>query len=245
MKHHRGNSCIYAFEKKYILAKKIGISVNTFSSYLEYCLKKGYAVKKGDTIQFIKLIKIITDIFGYKRLNSYRHVRFFKHCATEDMNVSSIYEKIKWEMAKLNFNQQQWHNDRLQKAYDLSQNCQKQKSVRFIQKIARKYYGTSSIEDFKSICDKKKFIVRTGKCHVSKILGSSTQTGARLLKLWTKDGFITREIVRKFYKVFLDEELEDILETRYTHVLPCSSGYQCTLGSIVSVVLSEDIGVQG
>lgn len=234
---------MYAFEKKYLLAKEIGISVNTFSSYLKYCLDKGYAVKKGDTIHFVKLRKIIIDIIGIKKFNSYRHVRFFKHCATEGMNVAAIYEKIKWGMAKLNYNQQQWHNDRLQKAYDLSQNCQNQKSVNFILKIAKYYYGVRSYEKFKSICDGKEFHVRTGKCHVSKILGSSYQTGARLLRSWTKDGLITREIVKKFFRSNLDEAILKECEEEYSHVVEMSMGYQCTMGSIVVLTRVDEVGV--
>jgi len=189
-KRYRRNSIIYRHDKKFQIAKIVGISATTTAKYLNECENLGLIIPHYKERKFIKLTQIIKILFPNENLRAFVHVRFFRG-KSHLKQVNEINEELKIEMAVANFKRQNHNIEKNSVIDDLDQNCYKSRKPNCLKALARKH--RCSVGKLPSI-DRIHHIV-TGKNHLSGILGCSPATAAALLRKWDRAGLINRTIV--------------------------------------------------
>lgn len=172
VKRYRRNSVIYAHEKRYIVARELGLSPITLGKHIEACIRAGIAHKTlSGHIVFIGLKQAIIKLFGglyndvHKLLKDWKHKRFFK-----EFNISTFRE----------------FQDRIGLSI-LAQNIGRQDHKR---RTDRNQRGIIKSTEKRGV---------TGKSHIAGLLGCSPATGLRRLRKWSLKGLIKRVVKKKLY----------------------------------------------
>lgn len=176
-KKHRKNSIIFKDESNIELAKKLGISYNSFKKYYSYCISKKILTPYGDNLQFVKLTKVFF-ILGLE-LNKY-HVFHWKRY--EELNIKNIYNEIQEQILLLNFKQQQFRLKKKKKEIDtiLAVENSKKSHPKKVKSLIKKYGSFSKAKS--SISKKYANSIVSGKFHTSKLIGCSPSTGLNILR---------------------------------------------------------------
>ena len=209
--------------KAYVLAGKLGMSTVTYKKYLGLLKERGYINQYG---AIIKLSKIVDDLFPSK---ANKHLHFFKGKERKP-DFKYYYELIKYAFAERNFNQQEYFiekNYKLRKALD-----------RFIgkqqYKHALKRFGVDCLEKLVQCLNAQEENVRTGKYHLSKLLGCSSATASLLLRKWHDQEKYERVVNTQFIPMFVCHESFDLLKSMgFKFILPSKGGFLVSLGSYI------------
>lgn len=212
IKERRENSCIYKSEKKYILAKEIGISVNTFSSYLNSLFRLKLAWKDNDNnihiedfYECIRVLRKYPDIKETRRSFKYMEVWKKSKRKIDFKKFYPVLEALKEEFLRLNISQQTYRLGEIRNAQLLFENSiSGERELKALKRL-QKRFGFKSLTDFEMyLCtiDWEKTFSRTGKFHLANILGVSEATAARYLQKWNKQSDIF--ILKKHYEKVSD-----------------------------------------
>lgn len=201
-KNARKNSFIYKWEKKYLLAKKAGISVNTFSKYLQECISLGIVKRIGEHYQFISLSDILFILFSKDSsktevLKEWKFIRFWK--GINITTIKDIYEKIQFGIARLNYKRQEYKMSWVKNIKDFLWNrihTKQEKAILLKTLKMKKYRGMSFEEIQQSIREEIKYsFIKSGKFHVANLLGCSSSAGTKRLSQWVEKGWIERKYI--------------------------------------------------
>lgn len=209
-KRHRRNSIFYAKERKYLTAKAIGISVNTFGKYLYRLEKLGLVVKHNGCLVFTKLSTCIKVLLGKegKSFSAFRFVPLLK-----EPSFKAVYASLQAEIFKLNISHQQYRIDRIKEAQRLLEsNCINRGSANFIKRVS------AQCEVNVSRIGKDSLYAKSGKNHIASLLGSSASTGLKRLRNWNRDGIIKRTVITKEL-LHVNHASFDLLKDHYKHIL--------------------------
>ena len=214
-KRHRKNSIFYSKERKYITARQIGISVNTFSKYLDKLTKMGLirTLSNGCKI-FDKLSKCIKSILGKedKSFKAFRFVSFKK-----DASFKAVYASLQAEILRLNITHQEYRNGAILRAKQaFSENSINKGDWVNIRQVS-KQLGFERVDQVLSI-DESKHRSKTGKNHLSNLLGCSPSTALKRLRNWHRDGIINRTVVTKEL-LPANPGSFDLLKSEYNYLL--------------------------
>lgn len=190
-KDYRLNSVVLQKEKKYILAKEMGVSVNTFSKYWQLSKDLELIKKHGDHYQVIALETIIHLFFN--DLTIWRHIRFWKGIESQTKTTyNELLERIKFAVFKNNCNQQLYFKRGFVEVKNAFENG---KPVGKLLKSVAQKNNISISEVIRISKSENEFNAVTSAKHTANLLGFSTPTGNRLLNLWAKNNLIKRNII--------------------------------------------------
>lgn len=230
-KARRRNSCIYGHEKKYILAKELGISVNTYSKYLSECLRLQLCRRSGEGYVFNGLKFAITALFG-DCLSDYKYVRFFRGI-DQKKDFNTILERIKFAVAECNFKRQQYRIKEITDVVEWLNRPNKENKYNKAKRIASKL--GCSISEITRISKKLSLYIKTGKKHLSNLLGCCTASATRYLHKW--DGvFIKRTNIFKSFDIVINEETFQIMNNTFNHVKVIGNKFKIDIGSKVTIL---------
>lgn len=229
----RRNSLLYTKDRLVLLAKNIGVSLNTFKKYLKKCSDLGLLVPFNNSRKFQKLSVCIKTILPELNFKKFRFVRFFCKTLT---TVKSIYEQIRYSVFVSHAKTQQHNINRKTAIQSLNSNRTTHSQMKLLKRIAKKQGCEVGSLVSLSKCNEE---IVTGKYHLSNIIGCSPSTASKLLIRWHCREAIKREIVEVGIKCPVTHDHFDALKSLgYTHVLVSKdmSGFKCKIGSKVSIV---------
>lgn len=228
-KRHRRNSIFYAKERKYITAKALGISVNTFGKYLLKLESFGLVTWSNGCRVFAKLsecIKLLLKKSG-RSFKAFKLVPLSKKCC-----FKAVYLQLQTGIVAQNINHQEYRNSQFKAAkIALESNRIKRKGFELINQV-KKYHNFECIDQALSI-DEKDLRPKTGKYHIASLLGASPSTGLKRLRNWNRDGIIIRSIVTK--KLLpANASTFDLLKEKYKYLLINNDGnFYAQIGSTI------------
>lgn len=232
-KKYRRNSLFYKNEKKYLTAKALGISPATFSKYVVEIKKIGLITEHPGCLKLAKLTTCIQTLTGRfnNDFSAFKYVRFFAGVDYENVNFKSICQQINIQIVKLNITSQDYKVNIIKSAISILKSNRFQKGKTQLLKKASAIVGGMS--KLKSI-DPKLLHNKTGKYHLSKLLGCSPSTGLNRLRSWSKLNLIKRTIVKVNLNIKANHSTFDLLKDKYKYLLINSKGdYYIQAGSTV------------
>lgn len=237
-KKHRRNSLFYKNEKKYLTAKKLNISVNTFSKYLIRLEELGLITKHSGCLKFAKLKTCIEILLGKKdkEMKAFKYVRFKAGVNYKKVSFKEIYERIRFVIFGQNVSNQEYHIGLIKKAKEIiSRNRINKAKMEFLKSMYKKL-GLKSVWSLSNFEMKDSAV--SGKYHCAKIIGCSDSTGLRCLRLWNKKKLISREVIFKKISHSISFPAYDELKKVYSNVIVDYSNntFRTCLGSKVKIV---------
>jgi len=216
-------------------SSKIGISYNSYKKYRRICLNLGLLkVVKGHDV-YVGIQRCI-EVLGLPKIN--KHVHFFNKCKHTKIDFITIYNTIVKAITLNNFQQQKFNANkskdlkRVTKLIRKNRNIASAKdrmTVKCIAKNAR-YHNLSTLEYCDSILLKEikttEDSIKTGKYHLSKLLGLSPSTGINILKSMVKDNTVKRTVIKfNISKLDYTNDSFDYLRNTYPQftIIPYSS----------------------
>jgi hypothetical protein len=234
-------------------AAKIGISYNSYKKYRKICLELGLCKIENGHDRYIDIQQCI-QVLGLTKIN--KHVHFFNKCKHADRTLIGVYDTIIKGITLNNFKQQQHNTNknkdlkRVTKLIRKNRNIASAKDramVKHITKNAR-YHNLSTLEYCDSILLKElqptEDSIKTGKYHLSKLLGLSPSTGINLLKDMIKDNTVKRTVIKfNVSKLGYSNDSFDLLRAKYPKftVLPYSGNksFNVYKGSRIELISQE------
>lgn len=224
-KSKRRNSMFHFQEKHHNLAKELGISKNTAKKYISQLKNLGLIKPINGRESILKLTDCIKILLGKENSDyrAFKYVRFMRGYNYPTLSFKEVYKAIQIGIVKLNINQQEYWNSKVLKAkQSLLKNRFSRGTLKSAMSIAKKL-GMSSTTDLQSINDTD-YKAKTGRNHLSKLIGSSSSTGAKRLSKWAKENIIKRLIVRKELNVVANNATFDLLKHQYSKLLVNKQG---------------------
>jgi hypothetical protein len=228
-KRHRRNSIFYRNERKYLTAKIIGVSVNTFSKYFLRLKELGLLSESNGVIVISKLSECIKLLLNKEG----QEFKAFRYAAIPKQGTyKGIYASIQKEIFKLNISSQEYRISRILRAKNLLEaNRNNVREFNFVRRVQSQYGGKlSSINE-------SNLYPKSGKFHTSKLFGCSPSTGLKRLRNWNRDGIIKREVVTKEL-LHVNHASFDLLKQHYKHILinHTTGKFYAQVGSKVSIL---------
>jgi len=215
------------------VAQAIGIAPATFKAYFKQAQQLGL-IQDNRFISLREAIPTLLPQFSEeKQMQHFECFRTFK----KTPSFKDYYERIKFALPLLNYQQQQFNIEKNKVLDYLSANRIPAKAMRALRKLQRKH-GAPSLTSLPSIVKRTEDIV-TGKFHTAALIGCAPSTAARLLGKWTKTGRISRTVCSDFIYAEQSHAAHDGLkEAGYKFCWPnkAGSGFYLNRGSKITVI---------
>jgi hypothetical protein len=221
IKRYKKNSVIKKIPK-YIACKQYGLSVNTYSKYLNQCIQAGYIIEEKEYYRVIKFKEILIDLFENQNLYFNQH----KILKTFGTNFNIILQNVEEIMVADNIIKRQGF--KINKKYQsnlvqryISGTDRKAKSELF-SKFSHKAITRMVKKQLKSVSEKitelNKDVVTSSR-HTSKTIGVSIFKANKILN---RQNIFERQIKVKWVHGITDWKYEE-LRCKYPNsvVIPC------------------------
>lgn len=150
----------------------------------------------------------------------------------KEVSFKSIYQQIQVQLVKLNIDSQNYYNNKIKSAKVLLETNRFSSGKASLLKSASALVGGMS--ELQSI-GFSGLHAKTGKYHLSKLLGCSPSTGLNRLRKWKTNNIIERTVVKVNLNIPASNAAHDLLKNDYKHLLINGSGkYYIQAGSIIS-----------
>jgi hypothetical protein len=204
IKARRSDSCLGKNDKSYKVAREIGISSVSFNKYLKRLKDIGlFNPVNNSIVKFTKCLEVLfPDVEFVKRAERkkgmqiyYKIVYYIKIFKYRNKNVcfKTFKERIEYALVEANYRQQEFITGKFNVLNAVRGNCLKTGDKKKLDKL-KKFHGVDNIKDLECI-SLKAGIIKTGKNHLSSILGCSASTGSNRLRKWAKEGRFKRKII--------------------------------------------------
>lgn len=219
-----------ASDKVYKVAKELGISQGACTGYFDALRRKGLMIQHGNQYRLQGLRQCVETLLDDHK--HAKHIRFFREFAKG--NFRTYYERIRFALAKVNFQQQQFRSDR-NAVIDVDTDRYTAEQFKHIRALMRKH-KCNSVATLAMSVKRIKGIV-SGKYHLSRLVGCSPSTAARLLRLWSKKEWITRRINSDFVEAEVCHGSMTALMQDYSYCYPNKdhTGYFLNRGSVITL----------
>lgn len=233
-KKKRRNSVIYRHEKKYIIARKLGMSAVTVGKYITACKDLGLITEHHNEQKFVKLSVCIQVLFPNDDFTQLRNVRFFKN---HSYNTAKDFQQaIEFALLRHNVKKQEFNIARKSVIDELGTNCLKKGSLHKLKALAKEFH--CSISQLVSVCRRISTAI-TGKYHLAGLIGCSPSTASARLSKWARNNSIKRTIVTQFHDMPCSHATFDVLKERGNkYIVPVKdgSGWMANLGSAITLL---------
>jgi DNA-binding Lrp family transcriptional regulator len=240
-KKHRRNSLWFKEDSFTTIAKKLGLSYNTVKKYYTYCVSNKIIVPYGEHLQFVKFTKILQIL----DLDITKYCIFFKWKYYKELSFKEIYKTILYEKVLLNFKHQNHEINKKKKIISRIIRIENSKKThpKTIKSILKRFGSISKAK--RSISKNYKSRIRTGKNHLSNIIGCSPMTALSILKKMDKDKIIERTVIFERTEIPYTFTGYDELKNSQNHLIVPSPRKKCfflSKGSIIVYPVKKNIG---
>lgn len=237
-KSKRRNSMFHFQEKYHNLAKELGISKNTAKKYIIQLKNLGLIKPTNGRESIIKLTDCIKVLLGKENSDyrAFKYVRFMRGYNYPTLSFKEVYKAIQIGIVKLNINQQEYWNSKVLKAKEsLLKNRITASELRSAKAITKRL-GLPNISALQCINDGD-YVAKTGRNHLSRLLGCHSSTGSKRLRIWAKEYIIERKVIYKDLGIISTHATFDLLKNKYSKLFTNKSGmFYVILGSTVSFI---------
>lgn len=225
-------------EKHHTLANELGISKNTAKKYINQLRNLGLIKPINGRESIVKLTDCIKVLLGKENSDyrAFKYVRFMRGYKYPTITFKEVYKAIQIGIVKQNIYQQNYWNNKVLKAKEsLSKNRITASELRSAKAISKRL-GMPNISELKCINDED-YTAKTGRNHLSRLLGCHSSTGSKRLKFWAKEYIIERKVIYKDLGIISTHATFDLLKHKYSKLFTNKSGmFYVILGSIISFI---------
>lgn len=245
LKSKQKNSIIFVNDGDVAIAKKLGLSFNTFKKYKNLCIVNDLFVISKCNLQMKSLPKIIKAL-GLDDV-IHKHIRF---TSTESLTLRMYYNRILKAILMNNFRQQEFNRCRVIERRNVlvqtmnGHNLGKKEKALF-RKLVKESKGNFQTYSKRVIKSVSKNVV-SGKNHASALIGMSASTGIRTLKRMDREGDIKRQVISvKSNAPYSFEGYDNLNKTEgKSGVLVPSPSNKCFYISVGSSIILPDSKIE-
>ena len=218
------------------LATSLKINFRTFKKYLNKCIELGMIKSQGEHLYVINYRDLIKNWCGIDSEHNKKLQKFFTHVfifnktdyGKKNPSFKDIYNQIIDSVIIKNFQQQEYKINKQKKTLDLYQKSSKEgchptskREYKLLKSLVKEaaQRGLTTEQYIKRISKKTDWYIKTGKNHISKLIGMSSSTGQIRLKKLQKENKIQREIILVNTGLPVIDECFQILKKETKHLI--------------------------